>query len=86
MYIAVCDDQAEELASITALLHAWQEERGHPVRFRSFSAAGELLDTAQHERFTLYLLDVMMPGLSGMAAAREIRTFDDAAEIVFLTS
>ena len=40
----------------------------------------------QQERFTLYLLDVMMPGTSGMAAAREIRTFDSAADIVFLTS
>ena len=27
-----------------------------------------------------------MPGTSGMAAAREIRGFDDVAEIVFLTS
>lgn len=63
MYIAVCDDQAEELSALTALL-----------------------DVAQRERFSLYLLDVMMPGIDGMDAAREIRTFDDAADIVFLTS
>lgn len=63
MYIAVCDDQAEELSALTALLDQWQAER-----------------------FSLYLLDVMMPGIDGMDAAREIRTFDDAADIVFLTS
>ncbi|MDY6020752.1 MAG: LytTR family DNA-binding domain-containing protein, partial [Oscillospiraceae bacterium] len=51
-----------------------------------FRNATELLDAAGKERFTLYLLDVMMPGTSGMAAAREIRSFDDVAEIVFLTS
>ena len=45
-----------------------------------------MLDVAHKEAFTLYLLDVMMPGISGMEAAREIRTFDAAAEIVFLTS
>ena len=50
MYIAVCDDQIEELEKVKELL------------------------------------DVLMPGMTGMDAAREIRTFDAAAEIVFLTT
>lgn len=86
MYIAVCDDQAEDLRLLTNLLRLWQGERPIPLRFKTFPSAAELLDTAQSERFTLYLLDVMMPGTSGMAAAREIRSFDTAADIVFLTS
>lgn len=86
MYIAVCDDQIEELEVLTNLLHIWQEEHKTTLRYRAFRNATELLDAAGKERFTLYLLDVMMPGTSGMAAAREIRGFDDVAEIVFLTS
>lgn len=86
MYIAVCDDQAEELAALADLLERWQAERGHPVRVRTFRSAADLLDAARREMFTLYLLDVMMPGLDGMEAAREIRSFDRAAELVFLTS
>lgn len=86
MHIAVCDDQAEELESLLTLLRVWQEDRRAAVRWHSFRSAGELLDAARHERFTLYLLDVMMPGTDGMEAAREIRTFDAAADIVFLTS
>lgn len=86
MYIAVCDDQTEELRTIAALLESWQTERKLSVRYRTFCGAGPLLEAARRERFDLYLLDVMMPGTSGMVAAREIRTFDDAAEIVFLTS
>lgn len=86
MYIAVCDDQASELELITRLLQTWQEERCTPVRCHTFRSAGELLDAARCERFTLYLLDVMMPGVDGMEAAREIRSFDAAADIVFLTS
>ena len=86
MYIAVCDDQAEELTVLTALLEQWQTERRIPLRCRVFRSAGDMLDAARHERFTLYLLDVMMPGIDGMEAAREIRTFDAAADIVFLTS
>ena len=86
MYIAVCDDQTEELGSLTELIGAWEEDRGTPVRVKSFRSAAALLDAARHERFTLYLLDIMMPGLNGMDAAREIRGFDKAADIIFLTS
>lgn len=84
--IAVCDDQLEELKAVESLLRAWQEQQCAAIRLHLFHNAGELLEAARKERFTLYLLDVMMPGTSGMAAAREIRTFDSAADIVFLTS
>ena len=45
-----------------------------------------MLDAAREEPFSLYLLDILMPGVDGLAAAREIRTFDEAAQIVFLTT
>lgn len=86
VYIAVCDDRAEELTALTALLEQWQVQRRAPLRYRTFRSAAAMLDAAQKERFTLYLLDVMMPGIDGMEAARELRSFDDAADIVFLTS
>lgn len=86
MYLAVCDDQIQELESLTALLHIWQEEHNTVLRYKTFHDARELLSTAEKERFTLYLLDVMMPGMDGMSAAREIRGFDESADIVFLTS
>ena len=86
MNIAVCDDQAEELETVTELLRQWQAQRRCPLHFRTFRSAAQLLDAARRERFTLYLLDVMMPGMDGMAAARELRSFDEAAALVFLTS
>lgn len=86
MYIAVCEDQREEMELLQDLLHQWQQERKTVLRIKSFQNASDLLDAARKERFTLYLLDVMMPGINGMDAAREIRSFDTSAEIVFLTS
>lgn len=68
MYIAVCDDQIEELEKLTALLQAWQSDRRSDVRFQTFRSGGQLLDAARAERFTLYLLDVLMPGMTGMDA------------------
>lgn len=86
MYIAVCDDQIEELEVVSNLLRLWQENHQTALRCKTFRNATELLDAAEKERFTLYLLDVMMPGISGMEAARAIRDFDTVAGIVFLTS
>ncbi len=86
MYIAVCDDQAGELGAIDALLREWEAERNRPVRRRLFQSAVELVEAARREGFTLYLLDVLMPAISGMDAAYEIRSFDRAADVVFLTS
>lgn len=85
MYIAVCDDLQEELDALEKLLQTWQRDRRVNVRYRTFHSAAELLDHAEKTPFTLYLLDVIMPGTDGLAAAREIRSFDDTAEIVFLT-
>ena len=86
MYIAVCDDQLNELDNLSRLLEFWQEQQNITLRYKTFRSAVELLHVAQKERFTLYLMDVMMPGMDGIAAAREIRGFDETAEIVFLTS
>lgn len=86
MYIAICEDRAEELQQLEKLLRRWQAERGTALRCKAFSSAAEMLDAAGRENFGAYLLDVMMPGMNGIEAAREIRGFDTAADIVFLTS
>lgn len=86
MYLAVCDDKKDSLDAVSALLDAWRAERDTLLHCKLFQSAVELLEFARQERFTLYLLDVMMPGMTGLEAAREIRRFDDAAEIVFLSS
>ena len=86
MYIAVCDDQLEELDALINLLNLWQNKHLVPLRIKTFRSGIELLNAAESEPFTLYLLDVMMPGTDGLEVAREIRIRDDAADIVFLTS
>ena len=86
MYLAVCDDDRAELDMLLSLLDQWQAEHDIPLRRMVFQSAVELVECALQEGFTLYLLDVMMPGVDGLEAAREIRSFDGAADIEFLTT
>ena len=73
MYIAVCDDRAEDLNVILDILAQWQNERRVTLRVESFRSTSDLLNSARKEPFTLYFLDVIMPGISGMEAARQIQ-------------
>lgn len=58
------------------------QERNTPVSVSSFAAASPVLDSS--ERFDIYLLDILMPGLSGMELAEDLRRKDETAYL-FLT-
>ena len=86
MFIAVCDDDARVRGQLADILDAYAAKNGLPLRYQLFENAEDMLRAAGTERFTHYFLDVMMPGMDGMAAAKEIRAFDSEAKLVFLTS
>lgn len=86
MYIAICDDNPQELKRISGILEKFAADSAHPLRFHTFESPEDMLRCAEREHFTHYFLDVMMPGMDGIATAQEIRSFDTDAKIVFLTS
>ena len=86
MKIAVCDDNQEELHRVASLLEDYQAEKNVSISPRLFESSVELASIAPQENFDLYLLDVLMPALNGIDLAREIRTFNTAVPILFLTS
>lgn len=83
--IAICDDNQTELDVISSLLEAYQKERDVRLSYKIFNSSTELASAARQE-FDLYLLDIIMPVLNGMDLAREIRSFNKASHIIFLTS
>ncbi len=73
--ILVVDDNEANLRLITAVL----KTRGyHLVQAMSGEAA---LETLADERPALVLMDVQMPGLSGIDVARTIRAMPDRADL-----
>ena len=83
--IAVCDDMPEFAAQVVSALEQWQD-RPAPLHTEVFTDADALLSAHAAKPFDIILLDVIMPLLSGLDAARELRQQDKTVKIVFLTS
>ena len=86
MKIAVCDDDIAELNNICEILNNYFEEKKYDIYISKFGSSVELASIIQKEKFDIYILDIVMPVLSGMNLAIEIRSFDKASDIIFLTS
>lgn len=84
--IAVCDDNINELAGISALLDQYKTEMNAAFTYDVFLSAIELLEAIKRKAYHILLLDVLMPGTTGMQAAHEIRSFDSSVKIIFLTA
>jgi DNA-binding LytR/AlgR family response regulator len=84
--IAICDDDVKELSRISDLLSQYKTEKNTVLKYDAFSNAVELLESMKRQAYDVLLLDVLMPGMSGITAAHEIRGFDPTVKIVFLTS
>ncbi len=86
VHIAICDDNLDELFRISALLEHYRQEIDSSVTYDAFHSATELLEIMRTRRYDLLLLDILMPGVTGMEAAKEIRRSDNEIPIIFLTS
>ncbi len=86
--IALCDDCAEDIGAVRALVERFSlEHMDLPMRLSLFTSAAELLENIESgSGFDLYILDVLMPEVSGMQLAETIRSRGEHSEIVFLTN
>lgn len=87
LQIAVCDDNIEELSNMIRLIDLYRISRNLSCKYDAFSNGFVLVEALEKgKRFDIYCLDIMMPGFTGIDTAKEIRTFDKAASILFFTS
>lgn len=85
--LAFCDDEKVELDHIRGLLEEYRTERDREMDCISFQSPLELLaEIERGTRFDILLLDVLMPGETGINVASEIRKYDANVKIIFLTS
>ena len=86
--IAICDDEEEQLNQAAALLNTYLQARpGLHGQVETFRSGGALLARAEDMGgFDLYVLDILMPELSGIDTGRRLRALGEGGEIIYLTS
>lgn len=87
LIIGICDDLNEERTALAGMVRAHCRTLGVPARLKLFSSGEELLEAVQEPgRLHVLFLDIYMPGLSGMEAARQLRKRDEDVAIIFATT
>ena len=85
--IAVCDDEEEQLQSLSGLLAKWTGHSGLSLDMRTFPSAEAFLFAYEEDSaYDILILDIEMKDISGMDLARRIRKEDKRVEILFITS
>lgn len=85
MRIALCDDQPEQLEQIYKLIFDWNNKPAD-LTVHCYDNGNALLKSHHTTPFDIIFLDVIMPQLSGMETAKELRQSDRTVKLVFLTT
>lgn len=84
--IAICDDCTAFLNQTKFMLDHWDAPVACGITTELFEDGDALLSAHAQKPFDIILLDIVMPLLNGIDAARELREKDKTVKIVFLTS
>lgn len=87
--IAVCDDNITDLSNILSIVGDYQtlQKDKNKILVTAFHSAVDLVAAMESgQAYDLVLLDILMPLMTGMDAAKEIRQFNQDVKIIFMTS
>ncbi len=86
LHFALCDDDEEQRAAVRKLLLDYAAARpGLSVKVSAFSSGLDLLAAEESSSFDLYVLDVVMAGLSGIRLGERLRELGSSGAIIYLT-
>lgn len=86
MRIAICDDDERELHHLSEFIAEYQTSRGKSIDCRMYCNGTDFLCEMRGGEYDIVLLDVLMPGISGIQVARELRERDQNVRIILLSS
>jgi len=86
--IAVCDDNITELKVTEQFLIRYSAlKKSDDIHIKAFPFPDDLIEKiCNGERYDIYILDIVMPEVSGIDIGGQIRKNDENAYIIYLTS
>ena len=85
--IAICDDEKEFRDAAERMLKLYMEEKAVSYQVDTFGVPSDLVDmTEKGTIYDIYLLDIYMPGITGMSIATELRSRSVYSPVIFLSS
>ena len=84
--IAICDDDGKQRQYVQGIVTKWAEKNRHLVDLKLYEEARPFLfDYEEEKDFDILLLDVEMPGITGIELAKTVRQDNATVQIVFIT-
>ena len=85
--IAICDDEKMFRDGAACMLKEYMQDVDQVYQADLYCTSSELLDsTEKGDIYDIYLLDIYMPGVTGMSVATELRSRGVKSPVIFLTS
>lgn len=86
LQVFICDDEKTFCADLKEIVEVELDLKGIAYRISEFSSGQELLACfSGHPDQYILFLDIKMEGIDGMETARQIRSIDPSAVIIFVT-
>lgn len=82
---AIVEDDSETAEGLKHYLLRYAKEKGTEFQITHFPTAEELLANLHH-KYQLLLMDINLPGMDGMAAARKLRELGYSTPLIFITT
>ncbi|MCI8738415.1 MAG: response regulator transcription factor [Lachnospiraceae bacterium] len=88
LHIAICDDDKTAVTAHKEIAESCLKQCGSPGEITLYTASGNLFYDITEDRFffDLILLDIEMPGSTGMEIAEKIKPYLPQVKIIFITS
>lgn len=85
MRIAVCEDDGNDRDLLCQQLEQAMRFMNIIAEVEAFETAEELLKAADKTYFSIFFLDILLPGMSGMDAALKLRRLGNYSPVIFTT-